>query len=81
MTEIEYGISRDIIKDLLIYIDHVNASERNKEIVKQYVEGVSYATLGRLYGISGSRVRSIIVNYRRHAVNYGKEIGELRVIY
>lgn len=79
--EIEYGISRPIMKELLTYIDHVNVSERNKEIVKKYVEGASYATLGKLYGISGSRVRSIIVHFRRHAVNYGKEIGELRVIY
>lgn len=79
--EIEYGISRDIIKELLAYIDYVNISERNKEIVKKYVEGGSYVALGKLYGISGSRIRSIVVNYRRHAVKYGKEIGELRVVY
>lgn len=79
--EIGYGISRDIIKELLAYIDYVNISERNKEIVKKYVEGASYVALGKMYGISGSRIRSIVVNYRRHAVNYGKEIGELKVIY
>lgn len=79
--EIEYGISREIIKDLLVYIDHINVSERNKEIVKEYVEGASYTALGRIYGISASRIRSIIVNYRHHAVRYGKGIGELRVIY
>ena len=79
--EIKYGISRDIIKELLVYIDYVNMSERNKAIVKKYVDGASYVTLGKLYGISGSRIRSIVVNYRRHAVKYGKEIGELRVVY
>ena len=81
MMEIEYGISREIIKKLLVYIDDVDVSERNKEIVKSYVDGASYSALGRKYRLSGSRIRSIIVNYRRHAVKYGTERGELRVIY
>lgn len=79
--EIEYGISRDIIKKLLVYIDDVNVSERNKKIVKSYVDGASYAALGRQYKLSGSRIRSIVVHFRRHAVKCGKERGELRVIY
>ena len=79
--EIGFGISRDIIKELLIYIDDIDVSERNKEIIKAYVKGASYVSLGKLHGISGSRVRSIIVNYRRRAIKYGAEIGELRVIY
>lgn len=79
--EIEYGISRDIINKLLVYIDDVNVSERNKEIVKAYANGVSYAALGRQYELSGSRIRSIIVHFRRHAVMHGTERGDLRVIY
>lgn len=69
------------VGNTVAYIDYVNISERNKEIVKRYAEGASYVALGTFYGISESRIWLIIVNYRRHAVKYGKEIGELRVVY
>lgn len=55
---------RNEIKELLPYMDIVGISDRNKEVVRKYVDGKSQVELGKEYGISNSRIRDIIVNFR-----------------
>ena len=50
------------------YLPEVNMSNRDKEIVQKYLtKKVTYKKLGEIYGISGERVRQIIVKFNRKA--------------
>lgn len=51
----------------LKYIDCVNVSERNKEIVIQHVEGKSYKELSEKYGVSIKRIPQIISQFTTKA--------------
>lgn len=52
-----------IERHLLDYIDLVPVSDRNKEIVKKYAAGESFTDLAAEYGLSHTRVVTIVVNY------------------
>ena len=66
---------RDRIRteDLLQYLDKINVSERNKQIVQSYADGVGYQELAERYGITDNRVSQIIYNYIRHCVLYQRK--------
>ena len=57
-------IKRVTEKNLLEYLERVKMSERNKQIVKIYFSTFpTYDKLGKEYGISGERVRQILVRF------------------
>lgn len=43
-------------------------SDRNKEIVKKFMNGKSMAELAREYNLSAQRIRAIILYCKRHIV-------------
>ena len=48
------------------YLPEVNMSNRDKEIVQKYLtQKTTYKKLGEVYGISGERVRQILVKFYR----------------
>lgn len=50
------------------YLPDVNMSARDKEIVQKYLsEKITYKKIGEIYGISGERVRQIIVKFKKKA--------------
>lgn len=53
-------------------IDIIEISERNRDIVKKFVEGATYSAIAQEYNISPGRVRSIVFNYYRYCYNYHK---------
>lgn len=55
-------------ENLASYISKVNMSDRDKEIVRIYLEeGLTYRDLGAQFDISGERVRQIIERFARKA--------------
>ena len=53
-------------EQLLRYLPDVNMSDRDKEIAQKYLsEQITYKKIGEIYGISGERVRQIIVKFKR----------------
>lgn len=64
----KHAIIRDRLKneDLMQYLDIVEKSERNKEIIRLYYNGMSQAELGLKYSISKTRVSQIIFNFIIH---------------
>ena len=53
-------------EQLLRYLPDVNMSDRDKEIAQKYLsEQITYKKLGEVYGISGERVRQILVKFDR----------------
>lgn len=60
---------KDIIinEDLIQYLEIVQISDRNKSIVKNYMNGISMNHLAVMNNISSSRVRMIILDYIRHS--------------
>ena len=53
---------------LIQYLPDVNMTDRDKEIVKRFLEeDFSYRTLGEAYEISGERVRQIVEKFARKA--------------
>lgn len=70
-----------IIKmNLMNAIDDVGISKRNKELVIRYVQGESFASLGRAYNIAGARVSELVGRYITlsvwHLIHKGVERGE-----
>ena len=63
---------RDKIIDerLMNYIQFVNISDRNKEIVVAYVNGSTYTELAEKYGVATNRIAQIIRQYIFHARIY-----------
>ena len=52
--------------NLTNYLPDVNMSDRDKEIVQKYLtQKTTYKKLGEVYGISGERVRQILVKFNR----------------
>ena len=52
--------------NLINYLPDVNMSERDKQIVQKYLtQKTTYKKLGEVYGISGERVRQILVKFNR----------------
>lgn len=53
-------------EQLLRYLPDVNMSERDKQIVQKYLtQKTTYKKLGEVYGISGERVRQILVKFNK----------------
>ena len=53
-------------EQLLRYLPDVNMSDRDKLIVQKYLtEKSTYKKLGEMYGISGERIRQIIMKFKR----------------
>lgn len=65
---------RIIKENLLQYRDAIKLSDRNKEIVKSYAEGVSYKELAAQYRITNTRVAQIVQEYIRHCGLYKKGV-------
>lgn len=63
---------RDKIIDerLMNYIQFVNISDRNKEIVVAYVNGSTYKELAEKYGVSTNRIAQIVRQYIFHVRIY-----------
>lgn len=57
---------RIISEGLLYYLDSVSLSDRNKKMVRFYVEGKSYIEIAKMFGISAARVPQIVHNYILH---------------
>lgn len=52
--------------NLTNYLPDVNMSDRDKEIVQKYLtQKTTYKKLGEVYGISGERVRQILVKFNK----------------
>ena len=51
---------------LFSLIEHINTSERNRNILEGYAKGKTFTELGILHGISYERVRQIVVDYIIH---------------
>lgn len=55
-------------ENLARFIPDVNMADRDKEIVRKYLDDKStYAALGEAYKISGERIRQIIEKFARKA--------------
>lgn len=55
-------------ENLAKYLPQVNMSERDKKIVRLYLDNkITYRDIGIRYGISGERVRQIIEKFARKA--------------
>lgn len=71
-----YYRSRIINENLLYYMEELNMSDRNKNVVKKYVIGVDYKTLSGEYGVTTERIRAIIGNFVvRAAIIRSKDLG------
>ena len=55
-------LRKRIIEEELLDFD-VKVSDRNKEIVRKYVEGVEQSALADEYGLSSPRIHRIVANY------------------
>ena len=58
---------RIIEENLMDYIDVVDVSDRNKEIVRMYVAGAKYKEICEKYNIKKQTVSDIVLRYMRHA--------------
>ena len=61
-----------IDEDLLSLKDNVLISDRNINIIKDYISGMTLEETGRKYQISKERVRAIAANYIAHCHQYLK---------
>lgn len=53
-------------EQLLLYLPEINMSDRDKQIVQKYMtEKSTYKNIGEMYGISGERVRQILIKFNR----------------
>ena len=67
-------IARIEEENLITYMDQVNMTERDKEIVKIFLsEHPTYRELGERYGISHERIRQILIKYARKSLYYQKK--------
>lgn len=66
-----------IDENLLVYKDIIDSSERNINIVEDYVSGMSLSQVGEKYHISNQRVRTIIVTYIVHCHWYIRDKNKL----
>lgn len=57
--------------------DKLPISERNKEIITEYVTGRSYIEIGKDYNLTSARISMIVSNYVRHAIKYLNENSEI----
>lgn len=55
--------TRILEENLLEYMDKVDFSERNKDIVRKYVSGTSYKSLADEYQLTTERIASIVRDY------------------
>lgn len=56
------------------YIDEVNWSNRNKDVVRTYLENkLSMREIGDMYNITGERVRQLVEIYARKAYHIMKK--------
>ena len=49
------------------FLERAQDPQRNAAIIRGRAVGVSFAALGRLYGLSRERVRQIVLQYERRA--------------
>lgn len=67
-------IARIEEENLIAYVDQVNMTERDKEIIKIFLsEHPTYRELGDRYEISHERVRQILIKYARKALYFQKK--------
>ena len=65
-------------EDLGSYLSQVNISDRDKEIVRIYLEEeITYRDLGIRFDISGERVRQIVERFARKAHHFYKHEKEI----
>lgn len=64
-----------IEQNLLDCMEHVKASDRTKDIVKEYMSGKSYKEIGENFGIVRSTVAGAIGRYIHNARIYKKSIS------
>ena len=58
-------------ENLIEYIDRINMTDRDKEIVQIYLsEKPTYRELGDRYGISHERIRQLLIKFARKAHHY-----------
>ncbi|MBO5278167.1 MAG: hypothetical protein J6B06_01565 [Lachnospiraceae bacterium] len=69
-AEKHYLRKRILENGYLKYIDCVNESERNKEIIIQYVNGASYKELSEKYGVTKNRIPQIVNRFAMKACWY-----------
>lgn len=62
-------------ENLLDCIEQVKASDRTKEIVKEYMSGKSYKETGEKFGITASAVSGAVCRYIHNANIYKKSIS------
>lgn len=55
--------TRILDENLLEYLDKVNFSSRNKEIVRKYVSGIPYKTLAEEYDLTSGRIAGVVKDY------------------
>ena len=58
-------------ENLIEYMDRVNMTPRDKEIVQIYLsEKPTYRELGDRYGLSHERIRQLLIKFARKAHHY-----------
>ena len=58
-------------EQLVQYLPQVNLSERDKELVRLYLEeSLTYRNLGAQFNITGERVRQILERFARPTICY-----------
>ena len=65
---------RIIEEGFLQYMEQIKTSDRNKEIVKAYVDGVGYKELAEEHGVTENRISQIVNNYIRHCCLCRKKV-------
>ena len=73
MQKPNFRRQRIIEEHLLDYIDRAEVSDRNKEIVKKYVAGKSFKALAEEYGLTDSRMGSIVSAYISKVYKFTKK--------
>ena len=56
--------------EYLSYIDIISISDRNNDIVTEYINGILFKTLADKYQVSPSRIHQIVENYENHVYRY-----------
>lgn len=52
--------------NLLVHLDNLTISDKNKRIIYDYSIGLSYKELGQKYSVSSSRAEEVIQNFFYH---------------
>ena len=72
--------ARIIQDNLLQYMAQIKISDRDKQVVQEYVNGASYKQLAEKYGFAPNRVPQIAFHYIRHCGLFIRRSGPYRDI-